>query len=361
MRNWLCTLRAFRLSKDMTIDAPQNSAPASLNTHKLGNAHVNPIGFGAMNMCHGYGMPLSQAEGHALLHAVLDAGYTHIDTARIYGYGLSETWIGEALKPRRKEFTLASKMGIFFDGPNRGVNCRPEVIKEECEKSLKALQTDHIDLYYMHRRDFNVPIEDSVGAMADLVKQGKIGGYGLSEMSAETLRKAHAVHPCHAVQSEYALMTRQVEIAVIKACAELGVTFVAFSPFGRGYLADRFAGMDVPHWGEGDLRGGWPRFLEPNYSANRALVESLKAVAAQEGVTPAQLALGWVLAQGEHIVTIPGTRSIAHAQENIVRSSYRPSADICAKLDALINHETTAGPRYTPALQASIDTEEFAA
>ena len=325
---------------------------------KLGNRRVNPVGLGCMNICWAYGPAVEDDYAIKLLNRALDVGYDHLDTARIYGAGKSEELIGHALKSRRKEYFLASKMGIIVDGPNRGVDCRPETIRAACEESLRLLQTDHIDLYYMHRRDFNVPIEESVGAMAELIEEGKIGGIGLSEMSAETLRKAHATHPITAVQTEYSLMTRQPEIAVLDACKELGVTFVAFSPFGRGYLSDTFHGE--PQWKEGDLRASWPRFGAPHYAANMALAAAFNLVAADEGVTPAQLSLGWVHAQGDHIVTIPGTQSIEHMEENIARWDYVPSAAIVAKLDALINQQTVSGPRYSPRLQETIDTEEFA-
>lgn len=330
----------------------------SMDKRKLGARAVNPVGLGCMNICWAYGPAVEDDYAVKLLNRALDLGYDHLDTARIYGAGKSEELIGTALKGRRNEFYLASKTGIIVDGPNRGVNCRPETIKAACEESLRLLQTDHIDLYYMHRRDFNTPIEESVGAMADLITEGKIGGIGLSEMSADTLRKAHATHPITAMQTEYSLMTRQPEIAVLEACKELGVTFVAFSPVARGFLSDTF--MENQEWKSGDLRASWPRFNDPHFAPNMALVRAFNAIAAQEGVTPAQLSLGWVHAQGDHIVTIPGTQSIAHLEMNIERWDYIPSADVQAKLDALINQHTVSGPRYSDALQKTIDTEEFA-
>jgi aryl-alcohol dehydrogenase-like predicted oxidoreductase len=320
---------------------------------------VNPVGLGCMNICWAYAPPVAEDYAVKLLNAALDAGYDHLDTARIYGEGQSETWIGQALKGRRNEFFLASKTGIFVDGQSRRIDCRPESIKAACETSLKLLQTDHIDLYYLHRRDFNTPIEDSVGALADLVKEGKIGSYGLSEMSADTLRRAHALHPCAAMQTEYSPMTRNPEIAVLDACRELGVTFVAFSPVGRGFLTGGLKPGQV--WGKGDLRGAWPRFQEPNYSTNLALVAGYEAIATEAGVTPSQLSMGWVLAKGDHIVTIPGSQNIAHVEENIARWDWVPDAATIAKIDALINRETVAGGRYTPGMQAAIDTEEFEA
>ncbi len=319
---------------------------------------TNPVGLGCMNICWAYGPPVADDYAIKLLNAALDKGYDHLDTARIYGAGESERLIGEALKGRRKEFFLASKTGIIVDGKDRRVDCKPATIKGACEESLRLLQTDHIDLYYLHRRDFNTPIEESVGALAELVKEGKIGSYGLSEMSSETLRRAHAVHPCAAMQTEYSSMTRQAELGVLDTCKELGVTFVAFSPVGRGYLSNGI--KPGQEWGKGDLRPGWPRFVEPNLSENLKLVAAYNAIAAEEGVTPAQLSMGWVLSKGDHIVTIPGSQNIAHVEENIARWDWEPSAEVITKIDTLINQRTVAGNRYPPMMGATIDTEDFA-
>ncbi len=245
---------------------------------------TNPVGLGCMNICWAYAPPVEADYAHKLLNAALDAGYDHLDTARIYGAGQSETWIGEALKGRRNEFFLASKTGIIIDGKERRVDCKPETIKAACETSLKLLQTDHIDLYYLHRRDFNTPIEELVGALADLIKEGKIGSYGLSEMSAETVRRAHTAHPCAALQTEYSPMTRNPEIAVLETCKELGITFVAFSPVGRGFLTGGVRAGQV--WTKGDLRAAWPRFQEPNLSANLPLVEAYMAIASRTRRNP---------------------------------------------------------------------------
>jgi aryl-alcohol dehydrogenase-like predicted oxidoreductase len=244
------------------------------------------------------------------------------------------------------------------EGKARRIDCRPEMIKAACEESLKLLQTDHIDLYYLHRRDFTVPIEDSVGALAELVKEGKIGSIGLSEMSAETLRKASAVHPIAAMQTEYSLTTRNPEIAVLDACRELGTTFVAFSPVARGMLANGL--RDPESLPDRDLRKGWPRFTGENWAHNLALVDQFNAIAAEQGVTPAQLSLAWVLSRGDHIVTIPGTAVMAHLEENIARWDWEIPADVSARVDALINRHTVAGTRYPAAQQGTIDTEEFA-
>jgi aryl-alcohol dehydrogenase-like predicted oxidoreductase len=318
---------------------------------------TNPVGLGCMNICWAYAPPVAEDYAIKLLNAALDAGYDHLDTARIYGAGVSERLIGEALKGRRSEYFLASKTGIIIDGKDRRVDCTPATIKAACEESLKLLQTDHIDLYYLHRRDFNTPIEESVGALADLIKEGKIGSYGLSEMSAETVRRAHATHPCAALQTEYSPMTRNPEIAVLDACKELGITFVAFSPVGRGFLTGSFtAGQE---WQKGDLRGSWPRFQEPDFAANMKLVDQYVALAAEQGVTPSQLSMAWALSKGDHIVTIPGSQSIAHVEENIARWDWQPSDAVIAQIDALINQQTVQGHRYSGPMKATIDTEDF--
>jgi aryl-alcohol dehydrogenase-like predicted oxidoreductase len=310
-----------------------------------------------MSLSWAYAKRPSDEDGVALLQRAVDLGYDHFDTARLYGQGHNETLVGEALKGRRDKVFLASKMGIFLSGERRGVDCRPETIREQLEVSLRLLQTDHIDLYYMHRRDFTVPIEDSVGAMASLIKEGKIGAIGLSEMSADTLRRAAAVHPIAAMQTEYSPWSRQADIAVIDACRDLGTTFVAFSPVGRGALANGVA--DPAGLDEGDLRPGMPRFQGANWRHNRVLIDRFAALAQSAGVTPAQLSLAWVLARGDHVVAIPGTANVAHLEENIARWDWAIPADLAAQVEALINHGTVAGHRYAKAMQATIDTEDY--
>ena len=330
----------------------------SILKRSINGRSINPVGLGCMSLSWAYGVPPSEAEAAKLLHSALDLGYDHLDTANIYGLGHNETLIGNALHGRRKEFFLATKMGLIIDGAKRGVDCSPEAIRKCVEESLTRLQTDFIDLYYMHRRDFNVPIEESVGAMAELIKEGKIGSIGLSEMSAETLRKAAAVHPIAAVQTEYSLWTRNPEIAVLEACRELGTTLVAFSPVARGVLANGV--RDVNALAEKDLRRNMPRFNEENWPKNLGLVDQFNAIAAEEGVTPAQLSLAWVLSRGEHVMAIPGTASIAHLEENLARWNWQISAATEARLDRLINQASVAGPRYGELIQKTIDTEEFA-
>lgn len=323
----------------------------------IGGRAVNPVGLGCMSLSWAYNIPPSAEEGAKLLHRALDLGYNHLDTARIYGLGKNEALIGETLKGRRNEYFLASKTGIFVDGDKRRIDCRPEMIRAACEESLKLLQTDHIDLYYLHRRDFQTPIEESVGALADLVKAGKIGSIGLSEMSADTLRKASAVHPIAAMQTEYSVQTRNPELGVLAACKEVGTTFVAFSPVGRGSLCGTL--RDPASLPDSDLRKKWPRFVGENWQTNLALIDAFGRIAQRAGVTSAQLALGWCHAQGDHVVTIPGTASLAHLEENIARWDWLPGGDVIAAVNDLINHSTVAGPRYPPAMQATIDTEEF--
>lgn len=327
-------------------------------TRTINGQAVNPIGLGCMSLSWAYGVPPSPEDGAKLLNRALDIGYNHLDTARIYGLGKNETLIGETLRGRRSEFFLASKTGIIIDGEKRRIDCRPETIRAAIEDSLRLLQTDHIDLYYLHRRDFETPIEDSVGELARAVEAGKIGSIGLSEMSADTLRKAAAVHPIAAMQTEYSPQTRNPEIAVLDACRALGTTFVAFSPVGRGSLCGTL--RDPSTLLEGDLRKTWPRFTGENWMRNLALIDVFTAIAMRAEVTPAQLALGWVLAQGDHVVTIPGTANIAHLEENIAKADWRPDTATVTEIDALINRKTVVGARYPEAMQATIDTEEFA-
>ena len=324
----------------------------------LAGRQLNPIGLGCMGLSHGYGMPPSPEEAERVLHAALDLGYDHIDTARLYGAGRNEELIGRALKGRRDQYFLASKTGIIIDGPKRLTDCRPETLQREVEISLKALQTDHIDLYYLHRRDFKVPIEDSIGALAELVRQGKIGAIGVSEMGAETIRRGHAVHPIAAVQTEYSLWTRNVEIAVLETCRELGIALVAFSPLARGVLANGL--RDPETLREDDIRYTHPRFNTENWPKNLALVDGFNAIAADQGVTPAQLSLAWVLSRGDHVHAIPGTTNQAHLTQNVARRDWRPEPAVLARLGTLINQQTVAGPRYAAPMQRTIDTEEFA-
>ncbi len=330
----------------------------SIGKRKLGGREVNPVGFGCMSLSFAYGYQPPDEEGTAILHRALDLGYDHLDTARLYGMGHNEELIGKALKGMRERFYLASKTGIFYEDGVRRVDCRPEKLREACEISLKLLQTDHIDLYYLHRHDYDVPIEESVGGLAELIREGKIGGIGLSEVSAGTLRRAAKEHPVAAVQNEYSLWTRNPELGLSEACAELGTTLVAFSPVGRGALANGVRATS--ELDEKDFRAGMPRFSEENWPHNLGLIDSFNAIAEGQGATPAQLALAWVLSRGDHVVAIPGTGRMAHMEENIARWDWQPPAEVLEELDALINEQTIAGHRYGEAMRANVDTEEYA-
>lgn len=310
-----------------------------------------------MNISMGYG-PGNDAESEKLLAAALDQGYTHLDTASMYGMGHSEGLIGRTLKARRNDYVLASKCGIAKDAQNRRVvNGRPEVIKATCEESLKRLDTDVIDLYYLHRVDPKVPLEDSIGAFAELVEAGKIRAVGISECSVDSLRRAHAVHPVAAVQSEYSLWSRTPEFGMLDACAELGVTFVAFAPLARAFLTGK--AQDVTHLTDTDVRcvNARPRFEPDNFAENVKLLAPFAAVAEREGCSMAQLALAWVLARGDHIVPIPGTKHMDYMIENAGAADIRLDPAVVAELDELINESKVAGTRYTEALMKSTDSE----
>ena len=328
-----------------------------MQTRRLGPFEVAPIGLGCMCLSHAYGHPPGPEMGARVLNAALDLGYTHLDTAALYGFGANETLLGETLKERRSEYTLASKCGLFRDADGkRELDGRPEKIKQTCEDSLKRLQTDIIDLYYLHRWDKRVPIEDSIGALKELVQDGKIKSIGLSEVSASTLRKAHAVHPVSAVQTEYSLWTRNPETAVLETCEELGVGFVAFSPLGRGFLAG--AVRDINELPPKDIRLNMPRFKPEHFSKNLELLEGLSEIAQDNDCTMAQLSLAWVLAQGDHVHAIPGTTNLDHLRENVEASSVELGEETIGRLDALINPNTVSGPRYGAATLPEIDTED---
>jgi aryl-alcohol dehydrogenase-like predicted oxidoreductase len=326
-------------------------------TRPIAGTELHPVGLGCMNLSWAYGTPPSPEEGSRLLSRALDLGYNHLDTARIYGAGQNEALIGETLKGRRGEFFLASKCGITVDGPHRGVDCSPEAIEAAIEESLRLLQTDRIDLYYMHRFDPKVPIADSVGAMARAIEAGKIGAYGVSEWSARHIREADSVHPIGAVQTEYSLWTRNVELGVLETCRDLGIALVAFSPLGRGALAGEL--KDPATLEDSDLRTKMPRFQPANWPHNRALIERLAALAGEAGVTAAQLALVWVLSRGSHVHVIPGTTDLQHLEDNHRAWGLAIRQDLLDAADALINEATVAGHRYHDAIRPSIDTEEF--
>lgn len=331
-----------------------------MQTRKIGHFTVNAIGLGCMSMSHAYGAP-DPVEAERTLAASLDIGYNFLDTAFLYGFGKNEELLGRVLGPRRHQFVLASKCGIIKSAEGKRLICgTPRSIRETCEGSLQRLKTDVIDLYYLHRRDFNVPIEDSVGELSRLVEEGKIQTIGLSEVSADTLRKAHKVHPITALQTEYSLWSRNAEIAVLDACRELGTAFVAFSPLARGFLTGKLRDPKA-ELEPADIRHGMPRFYPENYAKNLQLLPAYNQIAADAGCTPAQLALAWLLAKQPHIIPIPGTRHLAYAKENFGAIDVKPDASQMAKLESLINRNTVTGERYNPPTQTEIDTEQFPA
>ncbi|MFN3438309.1 MAG: aldo/keto reductase [Acidovorax sp.] len=329
----------------------------------LGPFSVSAIGLGCMNLSHAYGAPVSAEQGERVLLAALDAGVTLFDTATLYGFGANETLVGRVMKQHRSRFTLASKCGlqgvdVSGDGKLvRVIDGRPDTLRKTCEDSLRRLQTDVIDLYYLHRWDKSVPIEESVGALGELVRRGHIRTVGLSEVSAVTLRRAHAEFPITAVQTEYSLWTRNPEIAVLDACRELGVAFVAFSPVARGFLCGDLT--DVATLDAKDIRRAMPRFAPDTYAANLKLLDGYRVIARDVGCTPAQLALAWLLHKGEHIIPIPGTTSVEHLHDDLGAVNVQLDAGTMARLNALINERTVVGNRYTAQSASEVDTETF--
>lgn len=336
-----------------------------MQRRSLGPFHVSPIGLGCMNLSHAYGVPASEHDAERLLLRALDLGVTHFDTAALYGFGVNETLVGKVLARHRGRFTLASKCGMTGvrgeDGVvRRVIDGQPETLKRTCEEALQRLQTDVIDLYYLHRWDRNVPIEDSMGAMADMVREGKIRAVGLSEVSAATLRRAHAVHPVAALQTEYSLWTRNPEIAVLDACREIGASLVAFSPVARGFLADALTSpAQVEAFAAQDIRRAMPRFQGEHFAVNLRLLDTYRTIATEAGCTPAQLALAWLLHRGENVLPIPGTTSIAHLEENVGAIEVALSPQLMRRLDEAINQRTVSGARYPAQAQSEVDTEEF--
>jgi len=329
-----------------------------MTKRRIGPLETSAIGLGCMSLSHAYGSPPPREEAARLLDRALDLGYDFLDTAALYGGGANEALVGEVLGARRDRFVLASKCGMTVTDGKRVIDGRPETLLATVEESLKRLRTEVIDLYYLHRWDKSVPIEESVGGLARMVEAGKVRAIGLSEVSADTLRRAYAVHPIAAVQNEYSPWSRNVEIGVLAATEELGTALVAFSPVARGFLADAI--HDSQQLVEGDIRRGMPRFQAANLPANLKLLDGFKGIAADAGCTPAQLSLAWVLARGPHVIAIPGTTSIAHAEENFGALEVSLDHGVIARVDALFTPAAPHGPRYPAATQAEIDTEEFA-
>ena len=324
---------------------------------KIGPFEAKAIGLGCMSLSHAYGTPPDRERASRLLHRALDLGYDLLDTAALYGFGANESLIGATLVDRRSEYRLASKCGMTGVNGQRVIDGRPQTLRQTLESALVRLKTEVIDLYYLHRWDKTVPIEESIGEMARFVAEGKVLTLGLSEVSADTLRRAHAVHPIAAVQNEYSPWSRNVELGVLEATRELGSALVCFAPTARGFLTGGIRNADGLE--EKDLRRAMPRFQGDNLRRNLHLYERFEDIARDVGCTPAQLSLAWVIARGDHVLAIPGTTSLQHLEENLAALEIELSPETVRAIEDLFRPEAVAGARYGDATLAEIDTEEF--
>jgi aryl-alcohol dehydrogenase-like predicted oxidoreductase len=331
-----------------------------MDQRQLGDFSIYPIGLGCMGLSAFYGPPTAQSKAIKLLHRAIEMGVNHFDTAEMYGMGANEKLLGEAFADRRNKVRIATKFGPKFlldeNGKPTGttVDGSPENMRRAVENSLKFLKSDAIDIYYLHRVDPQIPIEDTVGAMGELVKEGKVLALGLSEASAETIRRAHAVHPIAAVQSEYSIFSRDIETDVLPALKDIGATLVAYSPLGRGLLTGALTRENKPG-GEGEYRQGamQPRFADGAYEANLALVEEVRTIAASHDAAPGQIALAWILGRADNIVTIPGTTKLANLASNLGAADIRITAAELTRLNALA--DKVQGARYNETGMSAIN------
>jgi aryl-alcohol dehydrogenase-like predicted oxidoreductase len=317
---------------------------------------VSALGLGCMGMSQSYG-PADEQESVATIHRALDLGVTFLDTADMYGPFTNERLVGRAIAGQRDEVVLATKFGNERreDGSWVGINGRPDYVRRACDASLQRLGVDHIDLYYQHRVDRSVPVEETWGAMQELVQAGKVVYLGISEAAPATIRRANAVHPVTALQSEYSLFTRDPEDEVLATVRELGIGFVAYSPLGRGFLSGRLSGSSPDKFADDDFRRDHPRFEGENLASNLALVERVRKLADEKGVTPAQLAIAWLLAQGDDVVPIPGTKRRRYLEENVGALELRLGQDDLAAIDEVAPRDAVAGARYNPTHMARVN------